>query len=77
MTTTFLTIMQTNSVDEFNNFFAAIEVQNTLDDLNQSSTIYVKCFSYTEDDIFPVSEAQYLKLFRKGHWSGATTKLKD
>jgi hypothetical protein len=58
MTTTLLTIMQTSSVDEFNKVFAAIEVQNTLDDLHQSSTVYVKCFNYTADDILSVAEVQ-------------------
>jgi hypothetical protein len=77
MTTTLLTIMQTSSVDEFNKVFAAIEVQKTLDDLNQSSTVYVKCFNYTADDILSVAEAQYLKLFEKGQWTGATTKGQD
>jgi hypothetical protein len=75
MTTTLLTIMQTSSVDEFNKVFAAIEVQKTLDDLNQSSNMYVKCFNYTADDILSVAEAQYLKLFEKGPWTGATTKV--
>jgi hypothetical protein len=74
MTTTLLIIMQTSYVDEFNKVFAAIEVQKTLDDLNQSSTMYLKCFSYTADDILSVAEAQYLKLFEKGQWTGATTK---
>jgi hypothetical protein len=77
MTTTLLSIMQTSSVDEFNKVFAAIEVQKTLDDLNQSSTMYVKCFNYTADDILSVAEAQYLKLFEKGQWTGATTKSQD
>jgi hypothetical protein len=45
-----------------------------LDDLNQSSTAYVKCFNYTSDDILPVAEVQYLKLFEKGQWTGASTK---
>jgi hypothetical protein len=62
MTTTLLTIMQTISVDEFKKVFAAIEVQKTLDDLNQSYTMYVTCFNYTADDILSVAEAQYLKL---------------
>jgi hypothetical protein len=74
MTITLLTIMQTISVDEFNKVFAAIEVQKTLDDLNQSSTAYIKCFNYTADDIISVAEAQYLKLFEKGQWTGASTK---
>jgi hypothetical protein len=52
MTITFLTIMQTSSVDEFNKVFAAIEGQKTLDELNQSCTMYVKCFSYTANDVF-------------------------
>jgi hypothetical protein len=77
MTTTLLTIMQTSYVDEFNKVFAAIEVQKTLDDLNQSSTIYVNCFNYTADDILSVAEAQYLKLFEKGQWTGATIKGQD
>jgi hypothetical protein len=77
MTITLLTIMQTSSVDEFNKVFAAIEVQKTGDDLNQSSTAYVKCFNYTVDDILSVAEAQYLKLFEKGQWTGATTKGQD
>jgi hypothetical protein len=74
MTITLPTIMQTSSVDEFNKVFAAIEVQKTLDDLNQSSTAYVKCFSYMADGILSVAEAQYLKLFEKGQWTGASTK---
>jgi hypothetical protein len=69
--------MQTSSVDEFNKVFAAIEVQKTLDDLNQSYTAYVKYFNYTADDILLVAEAQYLKLFEKEQWTGATTKGKD
>jgi hypothetical protein len=77
MTTTLLTIMQTSSVDEFNKVFAEIEVQKTLDDFNQSSTMYVKCFNYTADDILSVAEVHYLKLFEKGQWSGATTKGQD
>jgi hypothetical protein len=77
ITTTFITIMQTSSVDEFNKFFASIEVQKTLNDLNQSSTMYVKCFNYTADDILSVAEAQYLKLFEKGQWPCATTKRQD
>jgi hypothetical protein len=77
MTITLLAIMQTSSVDEFNKVFAAIEVQKTLDDLNQSSTAYVKCFNYTADDILSVAEAQYLKLFEKGKWTGASTKGQD
>jgi hypothetical protein len=77
MTTTLLTFVQTKSVDEFNKVFAAIEVQKTLDDLNQSSTMYVKCFNYTADIILSVAEAQYLKLFEKGQWKGATTKSQD
>jgi hypothetical protein len=77
MTTTLLTIMQTSSVDEFNKVFASIEVQKTLDKLNQSSTMYVKCFNYTADDILSVAKAQYLKLFEKGQWTGATTKGQD
>jgi hypothetical protein len=76
-TITLLTIMQTSSVDEFNKIFAAIEVQKTLDDLNQSSTAYVKCFNYTADDIISVDEAHYLKLFEKGQWTGASTKGQD
>jgi hypothetical protein len=66
MTITLLTIMQTSSVDEFNKVFAAIEVQKNLDDLNQSSTAYIKRFNYTADDILSVAEAQYLNLFEKG-----------
>jgi hypothetical protein len=66
MTKTLLTIMQTSSVDEFNKVFAAAEVQKTLDDLNQSSTAYVKCFYYTSDEILSVAEAQYVKFFEKG-----------
>jgi hypothetical protein len=77
MTTTLLTIMQTSSVDEFNKVFLAIEVQKTLGDLNQSSTMYVKCFNYTADEILSVAEAQYFKLFEKGQWTGATTKDQD
>jgi hypothetical protein len=77
MTKTLLTIMQTSSVDEFNKVFAAIEVQKTLDELNQSSTAYIKCFNYTADDIISVAEAQYLKLFEKGQWTGASTKGQD
>jgi hypothetical protein len=77
MTKTLLTIMQTSSVDEFNKVFAAIEVQKTLDDLNQSSTAYVKCFNCMADGILSVAEAQYLKLFEKGQWTGATTKGQD
>jgi hypothetical protein len=69
--------MQTSSVDEFNKVFAAIEVQKTLDDLNQSSTAYAKCVNYTADDILPVAEAQYLNLFEKGQWTGASTKWQD
>jgi hypothetical protein len=69
-----LPIMQTRSVDEFNKVFAEIEVKKTLDDLNQSSTAYVKCFNYTVDDLPIVTEAQYLKLFEKGQWTGASTK---
>jgi hypothetical protein len=49
MTTTFLTILQTSYVDEFNKVFAAIEVQKTLDHLNQSFTMYVNCFNYTAE----------------------------
>jgi hypothetical protein len=48
-----------------------------LDDLNQSSTAYVKCFNYTADAILSVVKAQYLKLFEKGQWTGATTKWQD
>jgi hypothetical protein len=77
MTIALLIIVQTSSVDEFNKVFAAIEVQKTLDDLNQSPTAYVKCFNYTADDILSVAEAQYLKLFEKGQWTGATTKGQD
>jgi hypothetical protein len=77
MTTTLLTIMQTSSVDKFNKVFSAIEVQKTLDDLNQSSTAYIKCFNYTADDILSVAEAQYLKLFEKGQWTRASTKGQD
>jgi hypothetical protein len=76
MIITLLTIMQTSSVDEFNKFFAAIEAQKTLDDLNKSSTGYVKCSSYTADDTLSVAEAQYLKLFEKGQWEGSTMKGK-
>jgi hypothetical protein len=74
MTIILLTITQTSSVDEFKKVFAAIEVQKTLDELNQSSTAYVKCFNYTADDILSVAETQYLKLFEKGQWTGATMK---
>jgi hypothetical protein len=77
MTINLLTIMQTSSVEEFSKFFVAIEVQKTLDDLNQSSTAYVKCFNYMADKILSVAEAQYLKLFEKGQWTGATTKGQD
>jgi hypothetical protein len=77
MTTHLLTIMQTSSVDEFNKVFSAIEVKKTLDDLNQSSTAYDKCFNYTADDILSVAEAQYLKFFEKGQWTGASTKGQD
>jgi hypothetical protein len=73
-TITLLTIMQTSSVHEFNKVFAEIEVQKTLDDLNQSSTAYVKCFNCTLDNIISVADAQYLKLFEKGQWTGASTK---
>jgi hypothetical protein len=76
MTITVITIMQTSLVDEFNKVFAAIEVQKTLDDLNRSSTAYVKRFNYTADNILSVAEAQYLKLFEKGQWTGARTKGK-
>jgi hypothetical protein len=69
--------MQTSSVDESNKVFAAIKVQKTLDDLNQSSTAYVKCFNCMADGILSVAEAQYLKLFEKGQWTGATTKGQD
>jgi hypothetical protein len=39
--------------------------------------VYAKYFNYTADDILSVAEAQYLKLFEKGQWSGATTKGQD
>jgi hypothetical protein len=77
MTMHLLTTMQTSSVDEFNKVFSAIEVQKTLDDLNQSSTAYFKFFNYTADDILSVAEAQCLKLFEKGQWTGASTKGQD
>jgi hypothetical protein len=77
MTTTLLTIMQTSSVSEFNKVFAAIEVQNTLDDLNQSSSMYVKSFNYTAYEVFAVAEAHYLNLFEKGQWMGETTHGQD
>jgi hypothetical protein len=73
MTTTLLTIMQKSSVSEFNKVFAAIEVQQTLDDLNQSSSMFVKSFNYAADDVLAVAESQYLKLFEKGQWTGAMT----
>jgi hypothetical protein len=68
------TTLLTRSVEKFNKVFAAIEVQKTLDELNQSFTMYAKCFNYTADDILSVAEAQHLKLFEKGQWSGATIK---
>jgi hypothetical protein len=74
MVTTLLTIIPTSSVDEFNKVSAAIEAHKTLDDLNQSFTAYVKCFSYTADDILSVAKVEYLKLLEKGQWTGATTK---
>jgi hypothetical protein len=77
MNITLLTIMQTSSVDEFNKVFAAIEVQKTLDDLNQSSTAYVKCFNYTVGDILSVADAHCIKLFEKWQWTRATTKGQD
>jgi hypothetical protein len=77
MATTLLTIMKTSSVSEFNKVFAAIEVQKTLDDLNQSSSMYIKSFKYTAEEVIAVAEAQYLKLFEKGHWTGATTHGQD
>jgi hypothetical protein len=72
MTTTFLTIMQTRSVDEFNKVFAAIEVPKALDGLNQSS-----CFNYTSYSSLSVAKAQCLELFEKGQWTGATTKWQE
>jgi hypothetical protein len=48
-----------------------------LDDLNQSSITYVKCLNYTADKILSVAEAQYLKIFEKGQWTGASTKGQD
>jgi hypothetical protein len=69
--------MQTSSVSEFNKVFAAIEVQKTLDDLNQPSSMYVKCFNYTADDVLAIAEAQCLKLFKKGQSMGATTRGQD
>jgi hypothetical protein len=74
MATTLLTIIQIGSVDDFNKVFAAIEAQRTRDDLNQSVTASVKCFSYTSADILSVVEVQYLELFEKLQWTGATTK---
>jgi hypothetical protein len=74
MSTTLLKIMQTSSVSEFNKIVASIEVQKTLDELNQSLSMYVKSFTYTAEDILSVAEAQYLKLFEKGQWTGATTR---
>jgi hypothetical protein len=73
MATTLFTIMHTSSVDEFNKVFTVIEVHKTLYDLNQSSTEYVKCFHYSANTIISVTEAQYLKFFKKGKWAGATT----
>jgi hypothetical protein len=72
-----LTIMQTNSVSEFNKVFAAIEVQKTRDYLNLSSSTYVKSFTYSAEDIIYVAEAQYPNLFEKGEWTGATTRGQD
>jgi hypothetical protein len=77
MTTTLLTIMQTSSVSEFNKVFAAIEVQKTLDDLNQSLSMYVNSFNYTANDVLAVAEAQYLQLFEKGQCTGATRRGQD
>jgi hypothetical protein len=77
MSTTFLTFMQTSSVSEFNRVFAAIEVHKTLDDRNQSLSMYVKSFAYTADDILSIVEKQYLKLFENGQWTGATTRGKE
>jgi hypothetical protein len=77
MNTTLITSMHTSSVDEFNKVFAAIAVQKTLNDLNQSSNLYLNFFNYTADNIIYVAEAQYLKLFEKGQWTGATTKGQD
>jgi hypothetical protein len=73
----FLTIIQTSSVDEFNKVFAAIEVPNALDGLNQSSTLYVKCLRYTLDGSLSVIKAQCLELYKKGQWTGATTKWQN
>jgi hypothetical protein len=77
MSTTFLTIMQTRSVSEFNKVFAAIEVQKTLYNLNQSLSMYVNSFTYTDGYIISVAEAQCLKLFENGQRIGATTRGQD
>jgi hypothetical protein len=66
-------ILQTSSVSEFNKAFAAIEVHKTLDDLHQSSFMYVKSSSYTPNDVLAVAEAQYLRFFKKGERTGAMT----
>jgi hypothetical protein len=77
MITSLLTNIQTSSVSEFNKVFEAIELQNTLDDLNQSSSMYVKSVNYTADKVLTVAEAQHLKLFEKGKWTGAMTRGQD
>jgi hypothetical protein len=35
--------------------------------------MYVKIFTYIAKDILSAAEAQYLKLFENGQWTGATT----
>jgi hypothetical protein len=70
MSTTLLKIIQTSSVSEFNNVFAEIEVNKTLDDLNQYSSMYIRSFTYT-------AGAQSPKLFENGQWTGATTRGQD
>jgi hypothetical protein len=58
MTSALLTIMQTSSVSEFNKVFAAIELQKTVDDLNQSSSMCVESYNYTVDCVLAVAEPQ-------------------